>query len=177
MDLRSCWRNANCFGKICDIWVILYLLKQESLCQTIKKWVKGYSKFKTVKGCRSFAGMVNFLSIFYSELQKLLKPIYNLSKKGTQFVWGEEQQLAFEEIKCRFIKLPLLHLPDNKGWFHLYSDSCKFASGSVLYQIQNGKPKLIAYTSKRLLKAGRNYFLTELEMCRLAITLLVLCVY
>ena len=29
----------------------------------------------TVKGCRSFAGMVNFLSIFCPELLKLLKPI------------------------------------------------------------------------------------------------------
>ena len=49
----------------------------------------------TVKGCRSFAGMVNFLSIFCPELQKLLKPIYDLTRKARQFIWGEEQQLAF----------------------------------------------------------------------------------
>ena len=36
----------------------------------------------TPKGCRSFAGMVNFLSMFYPELQKLLMPIYNLTRKG-----------------------------------------------------------------------------------------------
>ena len=42
----------------------------------------------TVKGCRSFVGMVNFLSMFCPELQKLLKPIYNLNRKGRQFVWG-----------------------------------------------------------------------------------------
>ena len=34
------------------------------------------------KGCRSFAGMVNFVSMFCPELQKLLKPIYDLTKKG-----------------------------------------------------------------------------------------------
>ena len=45
----------------------------------------------------------------------------------------------------------------------------KFATGSALYQIQNGKPILIAYTSKRLPEAARNYSITELEMCRLAI--------
>ena len=39
----------------------------------------------TVKGCRSFAGMVNFLSMFCSELQKLLKPIYDLTRKGRLF--------------------------------------------------------------------------------------------
>ena len=41
----------------------------------------------------------------------------------------------------------------------------------MLYQIQNGKPKLIAYASKRLPEATRNYSITELEMCRLAINI------
>ena len=47
----------------------------------------------------------------------------------------------------------------------------KFATGSGLYQIQNGKPKLIAYTSKRLPEAVCNYSITELEMCGLAINI------
>ena len=102
----------------------------------------------TVKGCRSFAGMVNFLSIFCSDLQKLLKPIYDLTRKGRSFNWQQEQQIAFEEIKNRLQKPPILHLPDNKGRFHLYSDTSKYATGSTLYQIQNGKPKLIAYVGK-----------------------------
>ena len=65
----------------------------------------------TIKGCRSFAGMVNFVSIFCPELQKLLKPIYDLTRKGRQFIWGEEQQKAFDEIKHRLQRLPVLHLP------------------------------------------------------------------
>ena len=36
----------------------------------------------TPKGCRSFAGMVSFVSMFCPELQKLLKPIYDLTQKG-----------------------------------------------------------------------------------------------
>ena len=74
-----------------------------------------------------------------------MKPIYDLSRKGRQFIWGEEQQNAFDEIKKRLQKPPILHLPDNKGRFHLYSDTSKFSTGSALYQIQNGKSKLIAY--------------------------------
>ena len=42
------------------------------------------------KGCRSFAGMVNFLSMFCPKLQKLLKPIYDLTRKGRHFIWGKE---------------------------------------------------------------------------------------
>ena len=57
------------------------------------------------------------------------------------------------------------------GRFHLYSDTSKFATGSVLYQVQNGKPKLIAYASKRLPEAAKNYSITELELCGLAINI------
>ena len=58
----------------------------------------------TIKVCRSFAGMTNFLSMFCPDLQKLLKPIYELARKGRPFVWVKEQQDSFEEIKCRLIK-------------------------------------------------------------------------
>ena len=109
--------------------------------------------------------MVNFLSIFCPELQKLLKPIYDLTRKGRQFIWRIEQQIAFEEIKHRVIKPPVLHLPDSTGRYHLYSEMSKFSTGSALYQIQNGKPNLIAYAGKRLQEAARNYSLMELEMC------------
>ena len=68
----------------------------------------------TIKQCKSFAGMVNFVSIFCPELQRLLKPIYDLTRKGKQFVWGKEQQEAFGEIKQRFQKSPVLHMPDRK---------------------------------------------------------------
>ena len=124
-----------------------------------------------VKGCRSFARIVNFLSIFCQDFQKLLKPIYDLTRKGRSFNWEQEQQVAFEEIKNRLQKPPILHLPDSKGRFHLYSDTSKYATDSTLYPIQNGKPKLIAYASKRLPEAAQNYSITELEMCGLAINI------
>ena len=61
--------------------------------------------------------MVNFVSIFYPELQKLLKPIYELTKKGRPFVWGEEQQKVFDEIKNRLLKPLILSMPDRRGRF------------------------------------------------------------
>ena len=141
---------------------------------TFEKQTGGYTKATTpttVKGCKSFAGMVNFLSMFCPELQKLLKPIYNLTRKGRPFVWGKEQQDFFEEIKCKLIKPPVLHMPNKTGRFHLYSDTSKFAMGSELHQIQNGKPKLIAYACKRLHEAAKSYSIMELELCQLAINI------
>ena len=104
-------------------------------------------------------------------MEKLLKPIYDLTRKGGPFNWEKEQQDSFEEIKCRLMKLPVLHMPNKMGRFHLYSDTSKFATGSTLYQIQNGKPKLIAYVSKRLPEAVKSYSITELELCGLPINI------
>ena len=94
---------------------------------------------KTPRGCRSFAGVVNFLSMFCPELQKLLKPIYDLTRKGRPFVLGKDQQDSFEEIKNKLIRLPVLHMPNKTGRFYLYSDTNKLTTGSALFQIQNGK--------------------------------------
>ena len=74
-------------------------------------------------------GMVIFLNMFCPELQKLLKPLYNLTRKGRQFIWGREQQDDFEEIKHRLIKAPILHMHNHEGRFQLYSDMSKFATG------------------------------------------------
>ena len=64
-----------------------------------------------------------------------------------------------------------MHLPENKVILHLYSDTSKFAKGSAVYQIQNGKPKLIAYSSKRLPEAAWKFSIKNLKMCGLAITI------
>ena len=94
-----------------------------------------------------------------------------MTRKGRQFILGKEQQDAFEEIKHRLVKAPILHMPIYEGRLHLYSDMSKFAMGSTLYQIQNGKPELIVYASNRLPEAVRSYSITELELCGLAINI------
>ena len=59
------------------------------------------------------------------------------------------------------MKLPIFLMPNTTGGFHLYSDTSKFATVSALYQIQNGKPILIAYVSKRLSEAAKNILLLK----------------
>ena len=152
----------------------IFIQNRKVCVQPLKNRLEAIQRLQpptTVKGCRSFAGMVNFLSMFCPELQKLLKPIYDLPRKGRPFIWGKEQQDSFKEIKHRLIKPPVLHMANKTGRFHLYSNTIKFATGSALYQIQNGKPKLIAYASKRLPEAAKSYSITELELCGLAINI------
>ena len=62
-------------------------------------------------------------------------------------------------------------MPNKTGRFHLYSDTSKFATGNALYQIQNSKPRLIAYASKRLPETAKIYSIIELALCGLAINI------
>ena len=83
----------------------IFIQRKRVCVKPLHSWLEAIQKLeppKTVKGCRSFVGMVNFLSIFCQDLQKLLKPMYDLTRKGRSFQWQQEQQTAFEEIKTRY---------------------------------------------------------------------------
>ena len=150
-------------------------IRNKRMCiRPLRSQIEAIQKLKPptmIKGCRNFAGMVNFVSLFCPKLQKFLKPIYDLTRKGRQSLWEKEQQQAFDEIKCKLQRPPVLHLPNRHGQFQLYSDTSKFATGSALYQVQNGQPKLIVYASKRMPEAAKSYSITELEMCALAMNI------
>ena len=78
-------------------------IKERRVCvKALRSRLEAIQKLKpttTQKGCRSSASVVNLVSIFCPELQKLLKPICELTKKGRPLLWGDEQQKAFDENK------------------------------------------------------------------------------
>ena len=125
----------------------------------------------TVKGCKSFCGVVNYLSLFCKDLQKILKPIYELTRKEQPFIWTEFHQKAFDHVKELLVKPPVLHLPRPGGRFILYCDTSKTHTGSSLWQMQDGKPRLLGYASKSLPDACQNYSVAELAMTGLVINI------
>ena len=102
---------------------------------------------------------------------EVVKPIYDLTKKGRPFIWQEEQQQAFDTIKERMINPPVLYLPKPGGRFILYCDSSRTHTVSSLWQVQEGKPRLIGYASKSLPAPAQNYGVTELEMTGMAVNI------
>ena len=109
--------------------------------------------------------------MFCPDLQKFLKPIVELTRKGRPFIWGEAQEKAFREVKLRLTNPPVLHLPKADGRCILYSDTSIEGTGSSLWQIQEGKPRLIGYASKTLPEACSRYSVTELEMTGLLVNM------
>ena len=127
----------------------------------------------TVKECKSFCRVVNYLNLFCKDLQKILKPIYKLPRETMPFYWAElhQEKKTFEEIKVLLMKPPILHLPRPVGRFILYCDTSKTHTSSSLWQIQDGKPKLLGYASKSLPDACKDYSVAELEMTVLALNI------
>ena len=119
---------------------------------------------KTIKGCRSFCGMVNYLSIYLKDLQLKLIPIYHLTRKGIPFVWGEEQEKAFEDIKRALTNPPVLVMPNSHGHIILVSDTSKIGCGGALYQEIRHLYRLVSYCSKKLPEAVQRYSISELEL-------------
>ena len=111
--------------------------------------------------------------MFCPELKRLLKPIYDLTRKGRPFIWGKEQQDSFEEIKHRLIRPPVLLCLTKQADFTCIQIlvNLQLAAHFIKYRMENGKPKLTAYVSKRLPEAMRRYSITELELCSLAISI------
>ena len=111
------------------------------------------------------------MSIFCQNLQKLLAPIYDLTRKGRPFIWTESHQKTFYTIKQQLAKAQVLSLPDGIGRYTLYSDTSRTHAGSALWQMQKGRNRLIGYASKSLPKACANYGITELEMTGLMVNM------
>ena len=126
---------------------------------------------KTVKDCRKFCGMVNFLATFLKDLQKHLIPIYNLTKKGITFQWNSQCQKAFDTIKLLLVQPPILRMPTTQGLYRLMSDTSILATGGTLYQKQQNAFYIIGYNSKKLPAAAARYSITELELFGLVINI------
>ena len=126
---------------------------------------------KTLRQTRAFCRMVNFLSSFLPNLQRLLIPIYDLQKKAKKFKWTDEAEKAFNEMKKLLVSPSVLKAPTPDGLFRLESDTSREGVGGTLLQKQGDEWVVIGYHSKRLPKSAKNFGVTELELTGLLVNI------
>lgn len=117
----------------------------------------------TVKQLRRFLGLSSWYRRFIKDASKHAAPLNKLLKKNTKWEWGEAQQRAFEELKMQMTNAPVLACPDWAKTFKLQTDASLDGLGLVLTQGDGADERVIAYASKTLTKAEKNYSVTELE--------------
>ncbi|KAD3641269.1 hypothetical protein E3N88_30493 [Mikania micrantha] len=132
------------------------ILVDSSKIQAVTKW----SPPKTPTEIRSFLGLAGYYRRFIQDFAKIASPLTKLTRKNTKFVWGEDQDRAFNELKKKLTQAPVLTLPDGPNDFVVYSDASYLGLGCVLMQRGN----VIAYASRQLKTHEINYPIHDLEL-------------
>nr|GFA63009.1 reverse transcriptase domain-containing protein [Tanacetum cinerariifolium] len=107
----------------------------------------------TVKGIRSFLGHASFYRRFIKDFSKIARPMTCLLEKDTSFFFSKECVEAFQTLKRKLTKNPILIAPYWDLPFELMCDASDFAIGVVLGQRQEKHFRPIHYASKTMTEA------------------------
>lgn len=119
---------------------------------------------KNIKQVRGFLGLAGWYRRFIANFSTIVWPITEVLSTKRKFVWTSEAQTSFDEIKRLLTSAPVLTNPDFSKKFYLHCDASDVGIGAVLIQMdEDGNEKPIAYMSKKLNSAQRNYSVTERE--------------
>ncbi|GFT85674.1 retrovirus-related Pol polyprotein from transposon 297 [Trichonephila clavipes] len=127
------------------------------------KAVRNFPTPKNIHDIRSFLGLCSYFRRFIKGFCYLAEPLQSLLKSGVEFHWGPEEVEAFNSLKKALTSDPVLGMYDERAFTEIHTDASGYGIGAVLVQIQNNVEKVIAYASRTLTKAEKNYSTTERE--------------
>ena len=119
---------------------------------------------QSVSQVRQFLGLTSYYRQFIGKFAKIASPLHELTRKGMEWHWTDKQQEAFDMLKTRLIESPILAYPNFKRGFVLETDASVKGLGAVLSQGQEDQRLYpVAYASRALSAAEKNYSITKLE--------------
>ena len=126
--------------------------------------LKSFAQPTDINSARSFIGFVSYFRHLVPNFSVIASPITSLFKKNVDFIWGLEQQNAFNILKEKLLVEPLLKFPDYSKDFIISTDASGVGLGCCLSQLDDkGKEKPLSFASRMLSKAERNYSTIERE--------------
>ncbi|KAL6421213.1 hypothetical protein ACFW04_013639 [Cataglyphis niger] len=125
--------------------------------------VENWPEPHTVKQIRQFLGMASWYRRFIANFSTIAAPLTSLTRKNAKWKWGAEETTAFRELKKTLVSAPVLACPDFARRFVLQTDASASGLGAVLTQNFEEGERVIAYASRTLNSAEKNYSATELE--------------
>ena len=116
------------------------------------------------KAIKQFLGLAGYYRKFIENFSRIAKPLTDLLKKDVKFIWNDEQNAAFKILRNALCSQPVLQYPDFTRPFLVTTDASGYAIGGVLSQGDIGSDLPIAYTSRLLNDAEKNYSTIEKEL-------------
>ena len=102
----------------------------------------------TIKGIISFLGYARFYRRFVKGFSKISRPLCKLLEKEVKFEFDEDCKCAFEDIKTRLIRAPIIETPYRSKDFDIMCDAIDYTVGSILRQRTEKIFKAIYHASK-----------------------------
>jgi len=126
--------------------------------------VKNLPKPKTTKELQQQLGLFSYFRKLINNFAQIASPLQSVIGKDKKFEWTDKQESAFNTLKNELIKSPVLALfhPDRETILKTDASTCGL--GAALFQIVNGIEKPVAYISRSLNLAEKNYTTTQLEL-------------
>nr|GEW69939.1 reverse transcriptase domain-containing protein [Tanacetum cinerariifolium] len=160
------WRDSIDFRKLNEATFLDHKISKQGI-KFDKAKVDVITKLPhptTVKGIQSFLGHVGFYRRFIKDFSKIARPMTRLLEKDTLFILYKECVEAFQTLKRKLTKAPILIAPDWDMPFELVCDASDFAIGTVLGQRQGKYFRPIHYASMTMTETESKYTTTEKEM-------------
>ncbi|KAG8173468.1 hypothetical protein JTE90_024130 [Oedothorax gibbosus] len=118
---------------------------------------------KNVEELRSFIGLLTYYSKFLPNMATFLAPLYKLLEKNRKWEWKEDVERAFQEAKRTIGSSSLLVHFDNNKEVVLACDASPYGLGAVISHKTAEGDRPIAFASRSLTKAEKNYSHLEKE--------------
>ena len=129
--------------------------------------VAEWSQPTDLKELRQFLGFASYYRRFVRNFAHIAAPLYHLTEKGKNWCWSDDCEEAFSTLKHRLTSTPVLSFPRFDQEFTLDVDASAIGLGAVLSQEVQGVEQVVAYASRTLSKAERQYCATRREMLAL----------
>ncbi|GJX86087.1 putative reverse transcriptase domain-containing protein [Tanacetum coccineum] len=129
--------------------------------------VKNWTSPTTPTEIRQFLGLAGYYRRFIKDFSKIAKSLTELTQKNKKYIWGENQESAFQLLKQKLCEAPILALPEGNDDFVVYCDASHQGLGAVLMQ----REMVIAYASRQLKPNEENYTTHDLKLGAVVFTL------
>jgi hypothetical protein len=159
-------KAEKCYFEKEEIEFLGLLISEKGICMDPHK-VKAVTSWPTPttkRELQQFLGFVNFYRRFVKGFAQIAKPLTKLTGKNN-WLWMELQQKAFEDLKQEITSEQTLIIPQPGRPFRMETDASDYMVVAILsQQDEEGKWRPVAFMSKSLNDAERNYEIYDKEL-------------